>query len=141
MNMGFCCLWWNWCIGFVEDDGIMLVYMLYMFLLHAYALYYVLSCIVHTMLVIKCLFRCFCVYFWTPLSTKILGIITFPCFEKSNNYVFSYFAPLYVFLPYMHIFSYDAHTHNLWHVEWLIPWLYHTFMFSIFTCQFFWITL
>ena len=25
MNMGFCCMWWNCCMGFVENNGIMLV--------------------------------------------------------------------------------------------------------------------
>ena len=92
----------------------MLVYMLYMFLLHAHALYYVLSCIVHTMLVIKCLFRCFCVYLWTPLSTKILGIIM--CFHT---------LPLSMFSCPICTFSHMMHTHTIFD---MLNDLYHDYI-------------
>ena len=62
-----------------------------MFLLHAHALCYVLCCGVHTILLIKCPFRCFCVYFWTPLSTKF-GDNHVSMFGTTNDYVFSHFA-------------------------------------------------
>ena len=39
INMGFCWLWWNCCMGFVKDDGIMLV-------LHALNVFITCSCII-----------------------------------------------------------------------------------------------
>ena len=73
------------CIGFVENDGIMLV--LHVFIT-AHALYYGLCCGVHTILLIKCLFRCFCVYlFWTPLSKKF-GDNHVSMFGTTNDYEF-----------------------------------------------------
>ena len=50
-------------------------------------------------------------------------------------------CPLHVFMPLLHTFAYDAHTHTLWHDECVMPWLNHGLMFSIFTCHIFWITL
>ena len=61
MNMGFCCFWWNWYMCFVENNAILLVFIFLSRLLHAHALYNVLCRGVHTILLIKCLFRCFCV--------------------------------------------------------------------------------
>ena len=46
-------------MGFVENDVIMLVFHILSRLLHAHALYNVLCCGVYTILLIKCLFRCF----------------------------------------------------------------------------------
>ena len=54
-------------MGFVENDVIMIFLFLFLFfmflskLLHVHALYNVLCCGVHTILLIKFLFRCFCV--------------------------------------------------------------------------------
>ena len=105
MNMGFWCFFWVWYMVFVEIDSIKLV-------LHVYTacscimLCFVLCCAYHVG--DKMSFKCFCVYFWTPLSTKILGIIIFPCFEISNDYVFSHFAfcmfscPICTLLHMMH---------------------------------------
>ena len=86
--------------------------MFYMFILHAHVLYYVLYCVVHIMLLIKCLFRCFCVYFWTPLSTKFLEIIMFPCSETSNDYVLSHFAPC-MFSCLICTLFHIMHTHTI----------------------------
>ena len=131
MNMGFWCFCWVWYMGFDEINSIMLV-------LHVYTicscimLWFVLCCAYHVS--DKMSFRCFCMYFWTPLSTKILGIIMFPCLETSNDYVFSHFAPCMFSCPIctlLHI----MHTYIFWHVKCLMPWLYHALMFGIFTCQ------
>ena len=56
-------------MGFVGFVGIMLI-------LHVYMLGFVLCCAYHVH--DKMSLRCFCVFLWTPLSTKIVGIIMFP---------------------------------------------------------------
>ena len=96
LNMGFWCFWWVWYMGFVGFHNIM-------FFLHVCSsyscitLWFVLWCAyyVHD----KMSLRCFCVYFWTSLSTKIVGIIMFLCFETSIDYVFFTHCPLHVFMP------------------------------------------
>ena len=79
--------------------------------------------------------------FWTPLSTKIVGIIMFLCLWNIKWLCVFTHCPLHVFMPLLHTFAYDAHTHTLWHDECVMPWLNHGLMFSIFTCHIFWITL
>ena len=66
-------------MGFVEYDAIMLVF-------HVSIKTITLCCDVHTILLIKCLVRCFCVYFWTPSSTKF-GDNHVSLFGTTNGYV------------------------------------------------------
>ena len=114
---GFCWEWWyNACFS-----------CFYYMLMH----YTILCCCVHTILLIKCLFRCFCVYFWTPSSTKFWDS-HISIFGTTNDYVFHTLPLAWFHTSYMHTFSYDAHTHthNLWHVVWLMLWLYHALMLA-----------
>ena len=129
-------------MSFVEIDSMMLI----IHVSHVYTicscimLWFVLCCAYH--IGDKMSFRCFCVYFWTPLSTKILGIIMFPCLITSNDYVFPHFAAYIFSCPIcilLHMMS--TCTQPFRHVGCLMSWLYHDLMFSIFTCQIFWITL
>ena len=99
-------------MGFVEIDSIMLV----LPVLHVYTtclcimLCFVLCCAYHVG--DKMSFKCFCVYFWTPLSTKILEIIMFPSLETSNDYVFSHFATCMFSCPICTLLH-KMHTHTL----------------------------
>ena len=74
-------------MGFVENDDIMHVFHVLSRLLHAHALYNVLCCGMHTILLIKCLFRYFCVQFWTPSSMKFRDNHV-SMFGTTNGYVF-----------------------------------------------------
>ena len=80
-----------------------------------------------------CVCVCFFFFFGTLSSTK-LGDNHLSIFGTTNGYVFHTLPLSWFHASYMHTFPYNAHTHNLWHV-YLMPWLYHTLMFSIFICQ------
>ena len=109
-----------------------LFYMFSMFWLHVHALYNV----VHTILLIKCLFRCFVCMFGLHWVQKFGDNHVF-MFGTTNDYVFLHFTLACFQALYAHFFiMMRAHTHS-WHVVWLMPWLYHALMFRIFTGQFF----
>ena len=107
-------------MGFVGFDSIMF----FLHVLHVYTpCLYIMLCFVlwrayhvYDKISFRC-FVCVCVvfffFFWTPLSTKIVGIIMFFFFfETSNDYVFSHIAPCMFSCPSLHTFTYDAHTHT-----------------------------
>ena len=82
-----------------------------------------------------------CVFFGLHWVQKLWGIIMFLCLWNVKwLYVFTY-CRLHVFMPLLHTFVYDAHTHTLWHDECVMSWLNHSLIFIIFTCHIFWITL
>ena len=109
MNMGFLCPCWVWYMGFVGIHSIMLV--LYVYTSCWYTmLCFVLCCAYHVY--DKMSFRCFCVLFWTPLSTKIVGIIMFLCFWNIKWLCIFTYYPYMFSCPSLHTFAYDAHTHT-----------------------------
>ena len=63
LNMELMMFWWVWYMGFVGFVGIMLILHVYMLVLHFYALYFDLCCVVHNMFMIKCLLDVFVCFF------------------------------------------------------------------------------
>ena len=99
LNMELMMFWWVWYMGFVGFVGIMLI-------LHVYMLGFVLCCAYHVH--DKMSLRCFCVFLWTPLSTKIVGIIMFPWFWNINWLCVFTLYPRCTLLHMM-----NTHTHTL----------------------------
>ena len=105
---GFCWEWrYNACF-----------FMFLLRLLHAHALYNVLCCGVHTILLIKCLFRCFCVcvcvffFFLGLCQVQNLGIIIFPYLEQLMVMCFT-LCPSHDFMPLICTLFHIMRTHTI----------------------------
>ena len=105
LNMVLLMFWWVWYMGFVGFVNIILI----LYVLHicssflCIVLCFVLCCTYHVY--DKMSLRCFCVSFWIPWNTKVVGIIMFLWFW---NITWLYVFTLCIWCTHTH-----THTQSL----------------------------